>query len=75
MAPDTAELIFEGRRVSKQQVLGRVGQGVKILMSGLDYEGRPSRWAAWHHEGGAGTSYCLTFMKENNLVVPLVNSS
>ena len=35
---DTAELIFEDCRVSQQQVLGRVGQGVKILMSGLDYE-------------------------------------
>ena len=35
---DTAELIFEDCSVSKQQVLGRVGQGVKILMSGLDYE-------------------------------------
>ena len=35
---DTAELIFEDCRVSKQQVLGRVGQGAKILMSGLDYE-------------------------------------
>jgi isovaleryl-CoA dehydrogenase len=35
---DTAELIFEDCCVSKQQVLGRVGQGVKILMSGLDYE-------------------------------------
>ena len=35
---DTADLIFEDCRVSKQQVLGRVGQGVKILMSGLDYE-------------------------------------
>ncbi len=35
---DTAELIFEDCRVSKQQVLGRVGQGVNILMSGLDYE-------------------------------------
>ena len=35
---DTAELIFEDCRVSKQQVLGRVGQGVRILMSGLDYE-------------------------------------
>ena len=35
---DTAELIFEDCRVSKQQVLGQVGQGVKILMSGLDYE-------------------------------------
>ncbi len=35
---DTAELIFEDCRVPKTQILGEVGQGVKILMSGLDYE-------------------------------------
>ena len=35
---DTAELIFEDCRVPKTQVLGNVGQGVGILMSGLDYE-------------------------------------
>lgn len=35
---DTAELIFEDCRVSKTQILGEVGQGVKILMSGLDFE-------------------------------------
>jgi isovaleryl-CoA dehydrogenase len=35
---DTCELIFEDCRVLKTQVLGQVGQGVKILMSGLDYE-------------------------------------
>ncbi len=35
---DTAELIFEDCRVPKTQILGDVGQGVKILMSGLDYE-------------------------------------
>ena len=35
---DTAELIFEDCRVPKSQILGEVGQGVKILMSGLDYE-------------------------------------
>jgi isovaleryl-CoA dehydrogenase len=35
---DTAELIFEDCRVAKSQVLGEVGQGVRILMSGLDYE-------------------------------------
>ena len=35
---DTAELIFEDCRVPKTQILGNVGQGVKILMSGLDYE-------------------------------------
>jgi isovaleryl-CoA dehydrogenase len=35
---DTCELVFDGCEVPKTQVLGRVGQGVKILMSGLDYE-------------------------------------
>ncbi len=35
---DTCELIFEDCEIPKTQVLGEVGQGVKILMSGLDYE-------------------------------------
>jgi isovaleryl-CoA dehydrogenase len=35
---DTCELVFEDCEVAKSQVLGNVGQGVKILMSGLDYE-------------------------------------
>jgi len=35
---DTCELIFEDCVVPKTQVLGEVGQGVAILMSGLDYE-------------------------------------
>jgi isovaleryl-CoA dehydrogenase len=35
---DTCELIFDGCSVPRSHVLGGVGQGVKILMSGLDYE-------------------------------------
>ena len=35
---DTCELIFEDCAVPRSQVLGSVGQGVNILMSGLDYE-------------------------------------
>ncbi|MFK7915077.1 MAG: isovaleryl-CoA dehydrogenase [Pseudomonadales bacterium] len=35
---DTCELIFDDCRVPRSQVLGGVGEGVKILMSGLDYE-------------------------------------
>jgi isovaleryl-CoA dehydrogenase len=35
---DTAELIFEDCEVSEENVLGREGGGVRILMSGLDYE-------------------------------------
>ena len=35
---DTCELVFEDCRVADCQVLGSVGQGASILMSGLDYE-------------------------------------
>ncbi|HZT52176.1 MAG TPA: isovaleryl-CoA dehydrogenase [Stellaceae bacterium] len=34
----TAELVFEDCEVPAENVLGRVGEGVKVLMSGLDYE-------------------------------------
>ncbi len=35
---DTAELIFEDCEVPEENVLGGVNRGVKVLMSGLDYE-------------------------------------
>jgi isovaleryl-CoA dehydrogenase len=35
---DTAELVFEDCEVPEENVLGDVGRGVNILMSGLDYE-------------------------------------
>jgi isovaleryl-CoA dehydrogenase len=35
---DTAELVFEDCEVSEDNVLGTVGGGVNVLMSGLDYE-------------------------------------
>ncbi len=35
---DTAELVFQDCSVPAQQVMGSESQGVKILMSGLDYE-------------------------------------
>tara|TARA_R100000365_G_scaffold231_1_gene744 strand:+ start:4472 stop:5623 length:1152 start_codon:yes stop_codon:yes gene_type:complete len=35
---DTAELVFTDCEVPAENVLGAEGQGVKILMSGLDYE-------------------------------------
>jgi len=34
----TSELVFEDCQVPEANVLGAVGQGVKVLMSGLDYE-------------------------------------
>ena len=44
---DTAELIFEDCRIPKSQILGKVGQGVSILMSGLDYERVVLAGAPW----------------------------
>jgi len=35
---DTAELVFEDCEVPAEAVMGEVGQGARILMSGLDYE-------------------------------------
>ncbi len=35
---DTCELVFENCEVPEENVLGGVGKGVKVLMSGLDYE-------------------------------------
>jgi isovaleryl-CoA dehydrogenase len=35
---DTAELVFEDCEVPEDNVLGVVGKGVNVLMSGLDYE-------------------------------------
>src|ERR671932_875462 len=34
----TSELVFEDCEVPEENVLGRVGGGVRVLMSGLDYE-------------------------------------
>jgi len=35
---DTAELVFEDCEVPSENLLGREGDGVRVLMSGLDYE-------------------------------------
>jgi isovaleryl-CoA dehydrogenase len=35
---DTAELVFEDCEVPEENIIGEVGQGVNVLMSGLDYE-------------------------------------
>ena len=34
----TSELVFEDCEVPAENVLGRVNDGVRVLMSGLDYE-------------------------------------
>jgi isovaleryl-CoA dehydrogenase len=35
---DTCELVFEDCRVPQSHLLGKPGEGVRVLMSGLDYE-------------------------------------
>ncbi|MBN8955061.1 MAG: isovaleryl-CoA dehydrogenase, partial [Rhizobiales bacterium] len=35
---DTCELVFEDCEVPEEHVLGKVNEGVRVLMSGLDYE-------------------------------------
>ena len=35
---NTCELVFENCRVPATQIIGEVGAGVRVLMSGLDYE-------------------------------------
>src|SRR6202451_3487013 len=35
---DTGELVFDNCEVPEENVLGQVGRGVNVLMSGLDYE-------------------------------------
>src|SRR5690606_1253224 len=35
---NTCELVFEDCEVPAENVLGQIGGGVKVLMSGLDYE-------------------------------------
>jgi isovaleryl-CoA dehydrogenase len=35
---DTCELVFEDCEVPEENVLGKTGEGVNVLMSGLDYE-------------------------------------
>src|SRR5437870_8069305 len=35
---NTCELVFRDCEISKDQILGEEGKGVKVLMSGLDYE-------------------------------------
>jgi isovaleryl-CoA dehydrogenase len=35
---DTCELVFQDCEVPEENIVGKVGEGVKVLMSGLDYE-------------------------------------
>ena len=49
----TAELVFEDCEVPAENVLGQVDEGVRVLMSGLDFERAVlAAGTAWDHGGG-----------------------
>ncbi len=57
---NTCELVFQDCEVPEENVMGAVGRGVAVLMSGLDYEravlgGGP----AGHHAGVPGRGHPL----------------
>ncbi len=49
---DTGELVFEDCEVPEENVLGREGGGVRVLMSGLDYERSRARGRLHRHHAG-----------------------
>ena len=49
---NTCELVFEDCRIPATQILGEVGAGVRVLMSGLDYERAVlAGGTCWHTAG------------------------
>ena len=48
----TAELVFEDCEVPEENVLGEAGEGVHVLMSGLDYERVRARGGSARHHAG-----------------------
>ena len=57
---DTCELVFEDCEVPEENVLGQVGKGVNVLMSGLDYERAVlAAGSARHHAGLHGRGAAL----------------
>ena len=49
---DTCELVFEDCEVPEENVLGQVGKGVNVLMSGLDYERAVLAAGSTRHHAG-----------------------
>eukprot|EP00127_Corallochytrium_limacisporum_P001489 Clim_evm9s60 gene=Clim_evmTU9s60 len=59
----TGELVFEDCRVPKENVLGGVNKGVKVLMSGLDYE-RVTLAAMPVGLMSSALDYCVPYLHE-----------
>jgi isovaleryl-CoA dehydrogenase len=72
---DTSELVFTDCEVPEENVLGAVGNGVNVLMSGLDYERVVLAAALWASCKRAWMSSFLTCTIASNLVSRSVASS
>ncbi len=57
---DTSELVFEDCEVPEENLVGALGRGVNVLMSGLDYERAVlAAGPLGHHAGGDGPGAAL----------------
>ncbi|MBX3458275.1 MAG: isovaleryl-CoA dehydrogenase [Candidatus Paracaedibacteraceae bacterium] len=62
---NTCELVFEDCFVPEENILGELNRGVKVLMSGLDYE-RAVLAAGPLGIMAAALDYCLPYVRERN---------
>ena len=62
---NTCELVFEDCFVPQESILGELNRGVKVLMSGLDYE-RAVLAAGPLGIMSAALDYCLPYVRERN---------
>lgn len=62
---NTCELVFEDCFVPQENILGELNRGVKVLMSGLDYE-RAVLAAGPLGIMSAALDYCLPYVRERN---------
>ena len=73
---NTGELVFEDCEVPEENVLGEVGKGVNVLMSGLDYERAVlAAGPLGHHAGVRWTSCCPTFTSASSSASRSASSS
>ena len=72
---NTCELVFEDCEVPAENVIGEPGQGVQVLMSGLDYERTVLAAGPWGSCGPAWTSCCPTSTSASSSAGPSAPSS
>ena len=68
---DTCELVFQDCEVPEENVLGEVGKGVNVLMSGLDYERAVLAAGPWGSCRPAWISWCPMSMNAKQFGQPI----